>query len=202
MEERKLGTYYRHFKGNYYKVLGTALDSEDPNNECVIYQAGYDNNKVWSRTKVAFLEYIKRDRKVIPRFEEVSEEEFYTHANISATGKKHYNIFVSLPFTGAEDTLGERYKEALVYVAENIKPGCDYVHIVAQSNIDDLIVNKKSVPDADYPYFMGKDIEAVLKSDAILMCPGWENSKGCNIEHEAAKQFGKDIFYMQSTSKS
>lgn len=197
MEERKLGTYYRHFKGNYYKVLGTALDSEDPNNVCVIYQAGYDDNKVWSRSKNAFLEYIKRDGKVIPRFEEISEAEFYAHANLTATGKKQYNIFVSLPFSGAEDTLGERYKKALIYISENIKPKYDYVHIVTQSNIDDLIVNKKSVADSEYPYFMGKDIEAVLKADAILMCTGWEKSKGCNIEYMAASQFGKDIYYMQ-----
>lgn len=193
MEDRKLGTYYRHFKGNCYKVLGTAIDSEDLK-EYVIYQAGYEDNKVWSRSKEAFLEYIEKDGKTIPRFEEITEDEFYEQANIS--GNKQYNVFISLPFTNVEDTIRERYREALDYVSQNIKPKYDFVHIVSQSNIDDLIVNKKSVDDSDYPYYMGKDIEAVLKADAILMCSGWENSKGCNIEHEAAKQFEKEIFYM------
>ena len=42
---------------------------------------------------------------------------------------------------------------------------------------------------------MGKDIQKVLECDAILMCEGWENSKGCQLEHKAAELFNVKIIY-------
>ena len=46
---------------------------------------------------------------------------------------------------------------------------------------------------------MGKDIEAVILCDAILMCPGWdwEKSRGCLVEKYTAEIYKKDIFYME-----
>ena len=33
------------------------------------------------------------------------------------------------------------------------------------------------------------------KCDAVLFCQGWENARGCCIEHEAAKKYGVLILY-------
>ena len=43
---------------------------------------------------------------------------------------------------------------------------------------------------------MGRDIETIIsKCDVIYCCEGWQNSKGCNVEIECAKQYGLEIYY-------
>ena len=196
---KPIGKYYRHFKGNYYRVLNVAHNSENPDEEFVVYQAGYDDNKVWVRSEKDFRALVERDGKRMHRFSEVSEDEFFDNANININGEKVFKIFVSLPFTGKEDTIGERYEKACeeldLYWAGEMTQKYGILQIVSQSNIKDLIKTKKSVPDTEYPYYMGKDIELVLKCDGILMCSGWENSKGCQLEYRAAELFDKKIIY-------
>lgn len=41
-------------------------------------------------------------------------------------------------------------------------------------------------PDLRYAQYMGRDIEALLECDAVYFCPGWADSKGCLLEHQAA----------------
>ena len=50
-------------------------------------------------------------------------------------------------------------------------------------------------PDKPYSYYMGKDIEALLECDAIYLCEGWQNSKGCMAEFEVARIYGKEIMF-------
>ena len=47
--------------------------------------------------------------------------------------------------------------------------------------------------DKSYSYYMGRDIEALLECDAIYLCEGWQNSKGCMAEFEVARIYGKEI---------
>ncbi len=49
-------------------------------------------------------------------------------------------------------------------------------------------------PDKPYSHYMGRDIEALLESDAIIRCAGWSNSKGCHLESECAHIYHKIIF--------
>lgn len=45
-------------------------------------------------------------------------------------------------------------------------------------------------------WYMGNDINMLIRDcDAIYCCDGWEDSKGCNVERECAKQYKKDILY-------
>lgn len=46
-----------------------------------------------------------------------------------------------------------------------------------------------------YAYFMGFDIANLLRSDAVYFSRGWEQSKGCRLEHAAAEIYGLKIFY-------
>ena len=52
-----------------------------------------------------------------------------------------------------------------------------------------------SEPDKPYSYYMGKDIEALLECDAIFLCEGWQNSKGCMAEFEVARIYNKHIIF-------
>ena len=66
--------YYRHFKGNIYKVLNVAKHSETLE-DMVVYQAMYGEAGIWVRPRSMFEEVIERDGKVFRRFSPLSEEE-------------------------------------------------------------------------------------------------------------------------------
>lgn len=43
--------------------------------------------------------------------------------------------------------------------------------------------------------FLAKSLENMSLCDAVYFCKGWENARGCKIEHEAAKAYGLTIIY-------
>lgn len=50
---------YRHFKGNYYEVIGTALHSETEE-EFVVYRALYGSAGLWVRPAAMFCERVDK----------------------------------------------------------------------------------------------------------------------------------------------
>lgn len=50
-------------------------------------------------------------------------------------------------------------------------------------------------PDAPYAEHIGRDIAALLECDAVVFLDGWQESKGCTLEHAAAKIYNKLITY-------
>ena len=44
-------------------------------------------------------------------------------------------------------------------------------------------------------YMLSQSIRYVGKADALYFTRGWENARGCKIEHEVAVQYGKEVFY-------
>ena len=43
--------------------------------------------------------------------------------------------------------------------------------------------------------FLAKSLENMSLCHASYFCKGWENARGCRIEHEAARAYGLDIIY-------
>lgn len=43
--------------------------------------------------------------------------------------------------------------------------------------------------------FLAKSLESMSSCHAAYFCKGWENARGCRIEHEAAKAYGLEIIY-------
>ena len=66
--------YYRHFKGNVYRVLHIAKHSETLE-DIVVYQAMYGERGIWVRPKAMFEEEIERDGKTFRRFVPITAEE-------------------------------------------------------------------------------------------------------------------------------
>lgn len=68
----KLGKY-KHYKGNFYQVIGVARHEEDPSKEFVVYKALYSSkdfgkNSLWIRPKAVFTSKVVFRGKKIPRF--------------------------------------------------------------------------------------------------------------------------------------
>lgn len=90
-------------------------------------------------------------------------------------------VYISLPISGQNlDDVLKRIQEASeLLIAKGYIP------------VSPLEIQ----PDLDAPYsiLMGNDIAALLESDAVLLLDGWENSKGCRLEKQAAKIYHKPI---------
>lgn len=43
--------------------------------------------------------------------------------------------------------------------------------------------------------FLAKSLENMSLCNAAYFCKGWENARGCRIEHAAAEAYGLDIIY-------
>ena len=63
---------YRHFKGNYYEVIGVAHHSETME-EMVVYRALYAEHGLWVRPASMWEEVVDRDGHHGPRFQYVEE---------------------------------------------------------------------------------------------------------------------------------
>lgn len=64
--------YFRHFKGNPYRLLCHAKDSETFD-RMVTYQALYAEHGYWVRPELMFFERVVRDGQTMPRFAEVDK---------------------------------------------------------------------------------------------------------------------------------
>lgn len=72
---------YRHFKGNYYRVISIARHSET-GEPMVVYKALYGNGGLWVRPADMWNETVERDGKMFRRFYPLSREErvaFFEH---------------------------------------------------------------------------------------------------------------------------
>lgn len=58
---------YRHYKGNYYEVIGTARHSET-DEALVVYRPLYGEGGLWVRPEAMFLEQVEVDGVLQPRF--------------------------------------------------------------------------------------------------------------------------------------
>lgn len=58
---------YRHYKGNYYDVIGVALHSETEET-LVVYRPQYGERSMWVRPLTMFCETVELDGESVARF--------------------------------------------------------------------------------------------------------------------------------------
>lgn len=85
-------------------------------------------------------------------------------------------IYISLPITSCPDKARE--KADLVKAALSRK---------GHSPVNPFEVYAGKNPT--YEDYICCDLRAMLDCDAVLFCNGWEQSCGCNIEHDVAMRF-------------
>lgn len=95
--------------------------------------------------------------------------------------------YLSLPISG-KDTYEIR---------RTLRKGYDYLRAQGYQIITPYDASPNA--NASYAEHMGKDIQALLECDVVLMMPGWEDSRGCQCEKATAEIYGKDIIYYGDT---
>ena len=105
---------------------------------------------------------------------------------------KRKRVYISIPISGHDL---EEVKEEARDISERLL--WDVFELKKGQNRPDVITPFDVCPEPDkpYSYYMGKDIEALLECDAIFLCKGWQNSKGCMAEFAVARIYGKEIMF-------
>lgn len=44
-------------------------------------------------------------------------------------------------------------------------------------------------------HWLGLSLQTMAECDAVYFCKGWEEKRGCRIEHEAAMEYGLEVLY-------
>lgn len=92
-------------------------------------------------------------------------------------------IYISLPITGREKEAREK--------ADRVK--------TMLSKMGHAPINPFEIyvgPNATEGQYMGADITALIDfADAIFLCKGWKESKGCQVEAKVAEVYNKKIIF-------
>lgn len=96
-------------------------------------------------------------------------------------------LFISQPMRGKTDEEIERVRAELIETAKDLYAGRGTVEV-----IDSFFEGGFNIPDgAQAPlYHLGKSLELLATADAAIFGEGWEETRGCRIEHTCADEYG------------
>jgi hypothetical protein len=111
--------------------------------------------------------------------------------NIKQMGRK--KAMFSQPMAGlTQDQIVEARNKAIAYFEAN-----DFE--VVNTLFTDEWYSKESMTErgvVQIPLcFLAKSLENMSLCHAVYFAKGWENARGCKIEHEVAKNYGLEIYY-------
>ena len=89
-------------------------------------------------------------------------------------------IMISQPMRGKTNEKIRKEREELVRRLQ--EEGHEVIDTVL-----DISENKSPI------YYLSKSIELLDKADGVVFMKGWENARGCRIEYQVAKDYGKFI---------
>lgn len=56
--------------------------------------------------------------------------------------------------------------------------------------VDTIFTEEAPKTSNEALYYLSKSIEVMSKVDAVVFMPGWDDARGCIIEHTMAKAYG------------
>lgn len=94
-------------------------------------------------------------------------------------------LFISQPMRGKTD------EEILSVRNEAI----EFSKRITGDDIEVIDSFFQSAPvDAKPLWFLGKSIELLSTADIAFFCEGWQDARGCRIEHACAKEYGIEVY--------
>ena len=92
-------------------------------------------------------------------------------------------VYISLPITG--------------HNIEEVEARCIFAKAVLKKKGHTPVspIELNHTDPEDYPAVIGTDITALLACDAVVFLDGYEYSKGCRLEYEAAVIYGKEMYF-------
>ena len=85
-----------------------------------------------------------------------------------------------------------RAEEDIKQERKNIIEKFNNMHIEV---IDTIFTEEVSEDYNAGVYYLGKSIQEMSKVDALFMCDGWREARGCRIERQVAESYGIKILY-------
>ena len=104
-------------------------------------------------------------------------------------------LFVSQPMTGLSDDEIMRARTSAVREAERkmrIKTNTYTRHKILEV-IDSFFQDAPA--DAKPLWYLGESLKKLSEADVAIFAKGWQKSRGCKIEHEAAVNYGIEVMY-------
>ena len=97
---------------------------------------------------------------------------------------------ISQPMGGKTDREIIETKERATYALHQ-----RYYDVVNTLFDEEWVKNQESSNAKSPLWFLAKSLEAMSRCNAVYFCKGWEQARGCKIEHDAAVAYGLDIIY-------
>lgn len=102
-------------------------------------------------------------------------------------------VFISQPMRGKTDQeiIGER-KHVTDFLSELLKEPFEVFdnYVI---NVPCSVSSKATSKDRIPIWHLSKSIEMMAEADIVFFCKGWEENRGCVIEHEVAERYGITI---------
>ncbi len=90
-------------------------------------------------------------------------------------------LFISQPMRGKTDEEILREREQAVAMAE----------VTVGEKVEVMDSFFQGAPaDAKPLWFLGKSLELLADADVVYFAPGWQEARGCRIEHMSAIEYG------------
>lgn len=94
-------------------------------------------------------------------------------------------IMISQPMRGKTEEQIRKEREEIIEILEQ------QGHEVIDTVFDDFPKGK------DTPlHYLAKSIEFLANVDCLVCMQGWEKARGCKIEEQCAREYGKFVMYL------
>lgn len=102
---------------------------------------------------------------------------------------------ISQPMNGLTDEEIEKTRNKAIKHLERLG------YKVVNTLFTDDLYSESAMKDRDIMnipvYYLAKSLESMSFCDAVYFCDGWEDYRGCRIEHDVAEEYGLDIIYAE-----
>lgn len=94
-------------------------------------------------------------------------------------------IMISQPMAGKEYDEIQKEREAAVHALE----------AMGHTVVDTILTVEPPDEGKVRLFYLSYSLNLMSQCDGVFFLPGWENARGCRIEHEAAVAYGLKVFY-------